>query len=192
MAETDQRPGDGRLGRRLASSTQVAYVILAQRGTIHLAMTQTPHHSTADSLKPFFHPRSIAVIGASRDRTHIGYRLLESLHGSRSAGSIIPVNPHATGIAGLPVFPSLRSVPGPVDLARIAVPPNSVLDVLDDCAEKQVKAAILITAGFAETGTSGISLELQLREKVRQHGIRLIGPNCFGLMNLDPAVRLNA
>jgi acetyl coenzyme A synthetase (ADP forming)-like protein len=155
-------------------------------------MTQSPQRSTVDSLKPFFHPRSVAVIGASRDRARIGYRLLESLQGSRFAGTIIPVNPHTTEIAGLPVFPSLRAIPGPVDLALIAVPPNAVLDIIDDCAAKQVTAAILITAGFAETGTSGISLEQELREKVRQHGIRLIGPNCFGLMNLDPAVRLNA
>ena len=155
-------------------------------------MPQSPQRSTVDSLKPFFHPRSVAVIGASRNRTHIGYRLLESLQGSRFAGTIIPVNPHATGLAGLPVFPSLRSIPGPVDLALIAVPPDAVLDVIDDCGAKQVPAAILITAGFAETGGSGTSLELELRAKVRQHGIRLIGPNCFGLMNLDPAVRLNA
>mgnify|MGYP001564566294 CR=1 FL=1 len=155
-------------------------------------MPQSPQRSTVDSLKPFFHPRSVAVIGASRDRTHIGYRLLESLQGSRFAGTIIPVNPYAIEIAGLPVFPSLRSIPGPVDLALIAVPPNAVLGIIDDCAAKQVQAAILITAGFAETGGSGISLEQQLREKVRQYGIRLIGPNCFGLMNLDPAVRLNA
>lgn len=144
------------------------------------------------SLRPFFHPRTVAVIGASRKTTHIGYRLLESLQGSRFAGTIIPVNPHATEIAGLPVFPSLRAIPVPVDLALIAVPPNAVLDVIDDCAAKQVPAAILITAGFAEIGEAGISLEQQLRAKVRQHNIRLIGPNCFGLMNLDPAVRLNA
>ena len=146
----------------------------------------------AESLKPFFCPCIVAVIGASRNRAHIGYRLIESLQGSRFAGTIIPVNPHATEIAGLPVFPSLRSIPGPVDLALIAVPPNTVLDIIDDCAAKQVTAAILITAGFAETGGSGTSLEQELRERVRQHGIRLIGPNCFGLMNLDPAVRLNA
>ncbi|MDO8356157.1 MAG: acetate--CoA ligase family protein [Nitrospirota bacterium] len=155
-------------------------------------MPQSPHRSTVDSLKPLFHPRSVAVIGASRETSHIGYRLLESLLGSRFAGTIVPVNPHATEIAGLPVFPSLRAIPGPVDLALIAVPPNAVLAVIDDCAAKQVPAAILITAGFAETGTLGISLEQQLQEKVRLHGIRLIGPNCFGLMNLDPAVRLNA
>jgi len=147
---------------------------------------------TADSLRPLFHPRTVAVIGASRTRTHIGGRLLESLQGSGFTGTIIPVNPHATEIAGLATFPSLQSIPGPIDLAIIAVPPDDVLAIIDDCAEKQIAAAILITAGFSETGGSGASLEQQLRQKIRQHGIRLIGPNCFGLMNLDPAIRLNA
>ncbi len=155
-------------------------------------MLQAPRHSPVESLTPFFHPRAIAVIGASRHATHIGYRLLESLQGGRFTGRIFPVNPQATEIAGLPAFPSLKSIPGPVDLAIIAVPPSSVLAVIDDCAAKQITAAILITAGFAETGGLGISLEQQLREKVLQQGIRLIGPNCFGLMNLDPTVRLNA
>ncbi|TKS61236.1 MAG: hypothetical protein EWM72_00723 [Nitrospira sp.] len=155
-------------------------------------MPQSPHRSTVESLKPFFHPRTVAVIGASRDPQSIGYRIVEALQGSRFVGAIFPINPHATEIAGLRVIPSLAAVPGPVDLAIIAVPPNAVLGVIDDCAAKQVPATILITAGFAETGGSGTSLEQHLREKVRQHGIRLIGPNCFGLMNLDPEVRLNA
>lgn len=155
-------------------------------------MADTPHPSTVDSLKPFFHPRAVAVVGASRHRTHIGYRLIESLQEGRFAGRIIPVNPLATEIAGLPAFPSLQSIPGPVDLALIAVPPNAVLGVIDDCAAKHIPAAILITAGFAETSSLGIALEQELHTTIRRHGIRLIGPNCFGLMNLDPAVRLNA
>jgi len=145
-----------------------------------------------ESLKPFFHPKTIAVVGASRERTAIGHRILESLQGSGFTGSIIPVNPHATEIAGLRTFPSLTAIPGPVDLAVIAVPSQLVLPVIDDCAAKQVPAAVLITAGFAETGGTGTLLEQRLDAKVRQHGIRLIGPNCFGLMNRDPAVRLNA
>ncbi|MFO0700842.1 MAG: acetate--CoA ligase family protein [Nitrospira sp.] len=148
--------------------------------------------NSLESLKPFFHPRTIAIVGASREEASIGYRLLEFLQGSRFAGSIFPVNPHATEIAGLRTFPSLRDIPVPVDLAVIAVPAKLVLSIIDDCAAKQVPAAILITAGFAETGGTGASLEELLRERVRYHGIRLIGPNCFGVMNLDPAVRLNA
>ncbi len=155
-------------------------------------MSSSTTDPTTDSLTPFFHPRAIAVIGASREPSHIGHRLLESIQNGGFTGTIIPVNPQATQIAGLPAFPSLKAIPGPVDLAVIAVPPQLVLAVIDDCAAKQVPAVILITAGFAETGGAGTSLERQLLEKVRQHGIRLIGPNCFGLMNLDPAVRLNA
>lgn len=146
----------------------------------------------AHSLAPFFRPRSVAVVGASREPSHIGHRLLESLLGGGFTGTIIPVNPLAAEIAGLHAVPSLTAIPGPVDLAVIAVPPRLVLAIIDDCAAKHVPAVILITAGFAETGGEGASLEQQLRGKVRQHGIRLIGPNCFGLMNLDPAVRLNA
>ncbi len=145
-----------------------------------------------ESLKPFFYPGSVAVIGASREEASIGYRLLESLQGSHFTGTIIPVNPHATEIAGLRTFPSLQDIPSQVDLAVIAVPAGLVLSIIDDCAAKQIPAAILITAGFAETGGIGTSLEEQLRERVRRYGIRLIGPNCFGLMNLDPAIRLNA
>ncbi len=155
-------------------------------------MPPSSDRSTARSLKPFFCPRSVAVIGASRDPGGIGHRILLSLLGSRFSGTIVPVNPHATDVAGLKAFPSLTAVPGLVDLAIVAVPPQLVLSVIDECAAHHVQAVILITAGFAETGGAGRSLEQQLQERVRRHGIRLIGPNCFGLMNLDPAVRLNA
>ncbi|HET7438248.1 MAG TPA: acetate--CoA ligase family protein [Nitrospira sp.] len=155
-------------------------------------MTGPSQQYDIESLKPFFRPRAVAVVGASREPAGIGHRILESLQGSGFTGSVIPVNPHATKIAGLRAFPSLPAIPDPVDLAIIAVPPSLVLRIIDDCAAKKVPAVVLITAGFAETGGSGTSLEQQLRDRVRRHGIRLIGPNCFGLMNLDPAVRLNA
>jgi acyl-CoA synthetase (NDP forming) len=144
------------------------------------------------SLRPFFHPRTVAVVGASRDPLGIGHRVIEALQTGRFTGTIIPVNPHAADIAGLRAAPSLAAVRGDVDLAVIAVPSDRVAGVVDECAAKRIPAAVLITAGFAETGGAGASLEAELREKVRRHGIRLIGPNCFGLMNLDPAVRLNA
>ena len=152
-------------------------------------------HAAGDGpalLRPFFHPRSVAVIGASRDPRGIGCRVIESLQRGRFAGTIIPVNPHADEIRGLRVAPSLSAVPEAVDLAVVAVPSDAVLAVIDECAAKRVPAAIIITAGFAETGDAGASLEEALRERVRRHGIRLIGPNCFGLMNTDPAVRFNA
>ena len=148
--------------------------------------------ATTASLRPFFHPQSVAVIGASRDPKHIGYRLLEALATNRYRGSIYPVNPKTTEIAGIRSYPSVPAIPEPVDLAVIAVPRDTVLSVVDECAAKGVRACVVITAGFAEIGTEGAALQHQLVEKVRQHGMRMIGPNCFGLLNTDPNVRLNA
>ena len=156
------------------------------------AQPASPHSRAGSPLTPFFQPRSVAVVGASRDPAGIGHRILLALLGSRFSGSIFPVNPHAAEIAGLKAFPSLTAAPGPVDLAIIAVPPALVLSVIDDCAAAHVPAVVLITAGFAETGGSGLALEQHLQAAIRRHGIRLIGPNCFGLMNLHPDVRLNA
>ncbi|TKB77932.1 MAG: GNAT family N-acetyltransferase [Nitrospira sp.] len=148
--------------------------------------------ATVASLRPFFHPRSIAVIGVSRDPAHIGYRLLETLLDSRFQGDIYPVNPSAVEIQGLRVWPSLRDIPGPVDLAIIAVPAAAVMTVVHDCTAKEVRALVVITAGFAETGAAGRALQDQLVAHVRQAGMRMVGPNCFGLVNTDPFVRLNA
>ena len=145
-----------------------------------------------ESLNPFFQPRSVAVVGASRERAAIGHRIIESLQGGGFRGSIIPVNPHAAEIAGLRAFPSVQAIADPVDLAVIAVPAHLVLAVIDDCAAKRVPAVILITAGFAETGEAGAMLEGHLRERARRYGIRVIGPNCFGVMNLNHSIRLNA
>ncbi|MDR4470744.1 MAG: CoA-binding protein [Nitrospira sp.] len=155
-------------------------------------MSRSSAESGSASLKAFFYPYTIALVGATREETGIGHRILESLQNGGFTGSVIPVNPHATEIAGLRTFPSLRDIPSPVDLAIIAVPAGLALSIIDDCAAKQIPAAIVITAGFSETGDIGTSLEEQLRERVHRYGIRLIGPNCFGLMNLDPAIRLNA
>jgi acetate---CoA ligase (ADP-forming) len=148
--------------------------------------------ATTASLRPFFYPQSVAVIGASRDPKSIGFRLLEALITARFQGAVYPVNPKATEIAGLDVYPSLQSVPRPVDLAVIAVPSEKVLPVVEDCASVGVRALVVITSGFAEVGPEGSALQRQLVEKVRQHGMRMIGPNCFGILNTDPSVRLNA
>ena len=110
--------------------------------------------ATTASLRPFFHPQSVAVIGASRDPKHIGYRLLEALATNRYRGSIYPVNPKATEIAGIRTYRSVPAIPEPVDLAVIAVPRDSVLSVVDDCAAKGVRACVIITAGRV-TGALG-------------------------------------
>lgn len=148
--------------------------------------------ATIASLRPFFHPQTVAVVGASRDPHSIGHRLLAALVAGRFRGTIYPVNPNASELLGLHVFPSLRAVPGSVDLAVVAVPRDAVLDIADDCAAKQARALIVITAGFAEAGPEGAALQRRLVDRVRRHGMRMVGPNCFGLLNTEPDVRLNA
>lgn len=148
--------------------------------------------ATTASLLPLFHPRTVAVIGASRSPQSIGYRLLDALQSNGFRGRCYAVNPHASTIAGVDTFPSLHALPEPADLAVIAVPKDSVLSVVDDCAATGVRALVVITAGFAEVGDEGRRLQAQLLDKVRQHGMRMVGPNCFGILNTDPEVRLNA
>jgi acetyl coenzyme A synthetase (ADP forming)-like protein len=148
--------------------------------------------ATAASLRPFFHPNAVAVVGASRNPTSIGTRLLNAVIAAGFHGAVYPVNPKASAIGSLRAYRSLGDLPEAPDLAVIAVPRDAVLNVIDDCAARGVRAVIVITAGFSEIGTDGSELQRQLAEKVRGHGMRMVGPNCLGLLNTDPAVRLNA
>jgi acetyl coenzyme A synthetase (ADP forming)-like protein len=148
--------------------------------------------ATAESIKPLLVPRAVAVIGASRDPVKIGARVLRGLQQAGYGGPIYPVNPGASDVGGLRTFASARELPAGVDLAIIAVPPACVLPAVDDCAAAGVKSLCVITAGFAETGPEGRTLQDALTERVRGNGMRMVGPNCMGLLNLDPAVRLNA
>ncbi|HSQ58529.1 MAG TPA: GNAT family N-acetyltransferase, partial [Gemmata sp.] len=148
--------------------------------------------ATVASLLPLFKPRSVAVVGASRETAAIGFRILDALVKEGFAGPIYPVNPKASTIAGVKAYPSVSAIPGPVDLAVISVPSAAVLGVVDDCAARGVRALVVITAGFAEVGRAGVELQHHLLAKVRGHGMRMVGPNCLGILNADPAVRLNA
>lgn len=148
--------------------------------------------STKASLVPFFRPQAVAVIGASRNAQSIGSRVLHNLVRTGFAGPVFPINPHARSIASIPAYPSIGDVPCPVDLAVIAVPQPLVMGVVDECAAKGVRALVILTAGFAETGPEGRALQEQLVEKVRGHGMRMVGPNCLGMLSMDPAVNLNA
>jgi acetyl coenzyme A synthetase (ADP forming)-like protein len=148
--------------------------------------------ATTASLRPFFRPKSVAVVGASRDPTSIGYRILEALVLNNFQGPVYPVNLHASVVGCIRAYPSVRDLPESVDLAIVAVPREAAPQVVDDCAARGVRALVVITAGYAEVGADGRQLQQQLVEKVRGYGMRMIGPNCFGLLNTDPAVQLNA
>ncbi len=148
--------------------------------------------ATVASLRPLLEPRSVAVIGASRRSTSIGRRVLHAIVSAGFNGAIYPVNPETTELDGLKVYASARHLPPGVDLAVVAVPAAAVPAVVDDCAAAGIKALVMITAGFAEAGTAGWAAQEALTDQVRKHGMRMVGPNCMGLFNTKPSVRLNA
>jgi acetyl coenzyme A synthetase (ADP forming)-like protein len=148
--------------------------------------------AAAASMRPFFEPDVVAVIGANRSRGRIGSEILHNIIASGFGGRVVPVHPEAVEIEGLRAVRRVSEIDGAVDLAVIAVPATTVLATVDDCLAKGVKALVVITAGFGETGASGAELEAQLVERIRAAGVRMIGPNCMGIINTDPAVKLNA
>ncbi|HXD85140.1 MAG TPA: GNAT family N-acetyltransferase [Urbifossiella sp.] len=148
--------------------------------------------ATVASLAPFFKPRGVAVIGASRQLATVGRCIFDGLLAASFTGPVYPINSQATELAGRKCYSNVRDVPDPVDLAIIAVPAAAVLGVVDDCAARGIRALVVLAAGFAETGRAGSELQKVLVERVRGHGMRRVGPNCLGLLNTDPAVRLNA
>jgi len=144
------------------------------------------------SLNPLFHPESIAVIGASRNPGTIGYQIVDNLvrHGFR--GTIYPVNPNARSVHSFPAYPSVGAIPEVVDMAVVVVPKELVLDVAEECGRVGVKGIVVISAGFREVGGEGVTREKQLVEVVQRHGMRLVGPNCMGLLNTTEGVCMNA
>ncbi|HSD89017.1 MAG TPA: GNAT family N-acetyltransferase [Kofleriaceae bacterium] len=142
------------------------------------------------SLRPVFAPTSIAVIGASRTPGTIGRAILDNLIRDGFRGEIFIVNEHAKEVAGRPCFPSVTAIGKPVDLAIVSVPARAVEGVIRECAQHGVRAAVIITAGFAEAGEA--DTEERLRQIARAAGMRIVGPNCMGVLAMDPAVRMNA
>ena len=136
-----------------------------------------------DSLTPFFNPHGVAVVGVSHDPTKLGYGLARNLVQSGYTGAVHFVNPRGGVLLGRPVYVALDAVPDPVDLAVLLVPPSAVPDTLHACGERGIHAAIIATGGFREIGPEGAALETRCLEIARQYGIRLVGPNCIGLMD---------
>jgi acetate---CoA ligase (ADP-forming) len=141
-------------------------------------------------LDKFFCAQSIAVVGASRSPGKIGYDILWNILEYGYEGSVYPINPGASEILGKKAYPSLLDVSGEIDLAVIVVPPKNVLEIIDQCGAKRVDSAIIITAGFKESGIEGSRLELELIRRAREAGTRFIGPNCLGM--IDTHSKINA
>ncbi|CCH29063.1 GNAT family N-acetyltransferase [Actinosynnema sp. NPDC047251] len=146
----------------------------------------------ARSVHNLLNPKSVAVIGASTDRTKIGHAVLTNLLEGDFHGPVYPVNAEHRSVRGVRAYPSVLEIPDDVDLAVVAVPAASVDEVMDACLAKGVKALVVVTSGFGETGPDGSLAERRLAAEARAHGMRVVGPNALGVLNTDPAVRLNA
>lgn len=146
----------------------------------------------ARSVRNVLHASSVAVIGASSDPSKIGHAVLRNLLRSDFAGPVYPVNPQVRSVSGVRAYPTVADIPDVVDLAVVAVPAAGVAEVTDQCRAKGVKALLVITSGFGETGVDGLSAERRLVTEARAHGMRVIGPNALGVVNNAPDVRMNA
>lgn len=141
-------------------------------------------------LEAIFAPQSVAIVGASPDPSKLGHRVLRNIVDNGYAGHIFPIHPTAPSVLDLPAFPSISAVPEPIDLAVIVVPPQAVLSVVEECGKHEVRGLVVITAGFKEVGGAGKDLERKLIDLVRAYGMRMVGPNCLGI--IDTTTKLNA
>src|SRR6478735_2673888 len=148
------------------------------------------HPQRNQPLDVFFSPKSVAVIGATENPGSVGRTLLWNLVTNPFGGTVYPVNPKRPNVLGIKAYPDIASVPDRVDLAVIVTPAPTVPDLVAQCVEAGVRGAIVISAGFKETGRAGAELERQVLEQARRGRMRIIGPNCLGVMN--PLTGLNA
>jgi acetyl coenzyme A synthetase (ADP forming)-like protein len=158
------------------------------------AMTQFEEReakAAASAVRAILEPQTVAVIGASRDEDSIGGRLLRNLLTHPFEGTVYPVNPSAPAVQGIKAYATIEEIPGSVDIAFIAVKAPLVSEVAEACGRKGVRGLVVISAGFAEIGGDGPARQRELLEICRRWGMRLVGPNCMGVINTDPAVALN-
>jgi acetyltransferase len=140
-------------------------------------------------LDSLFYPRAVAIVGASSKELHIGNRIVKNLLDFGYTGSIYPINPKADQIRGLKAYKSILDVPTDVDVAHMVIPAKFVPRAIDDCGQKGVKFVILNGGGFAEVGPEGAAIQKDCMAIAKRHGIRILGPNCQGIINTDPEVR---
>lgn len=151
-----------------------------------------PKKTKPHSLDALFRPNSIAVVGASRKVNQIGHQIVRNLVEGNFTGPVYPVNPSARVVHSAHCFPKVSAIPGDVDLAVIVVPATRVLDAVRDCGKKGVRGIVVITAGFSEVGGEGAKRQEQLLQLCKQFGMRLIGPNCMGILNTAEDFSMNA
>lgn len=139
-------------------------------------------------LEHFFSPKTVAVVGASREEGKVGHDLLKNLIRYGYKEKVYPVNPHADDILGIKTYTSLMEIHNTIDLAVIVVPAPHVGRVVDECNDKGIDSVIVISAGFKESGIDGASRERELLRKIKKYSIRMLGPNCLGLIDTQSAL----
>jgi acyl-CoA synthetase (NDP forming)/RimJ/RimL family protein N-acetyltransferase len=148
--------------------------------------------AASEAVRRLLSPRSVAVVGASRTPGTIGHELLRNLQRAGFEGPVWPVNPHADHVGSIRSVASILDIADDVDLAIVVVPAEAVAEVVEECGRKQVYGVVVLSSGFAEDGPEGAALEAEVLRVARTWGIRLVGPNCLGIINTDPSVRLHA
>lgn len=154
-------------------------------------MESREHRAEARSVQALLNPRSVVLVGASRHEGTVGHLLLKDMLAADFAGTLHVVHPEAGAVLGVPAHPRVADLPPPVDLAIIAVPAPAVNDVVQECAHAGVRGLVVVSAGFAETGAEGLERQRTLVRLARANGMRVVGPNSWGVINADPQVRLN-
>lgn len=178
--------------RSFADGTvHVHFPIAATESSIAVQRTRE-HVSEAASVARLLAPRSIAVIGAGRRSGTIGHEIFRNLLRAGFTGPVYPVNRKAVAVASVRAYSGILDVPDEVDLAIVCVPAAEVLDVVRECASRRVRGLVVISAGFAEVGQDRAGAEHELVELARRHGMRLVGPNCMGVVNTNPAIAMHA
>jgi len=178
------------LKRELASGVVEVAFPISSTEAYELSVEERDHTAVVASLRPFFEPQSVAVVGASPRRGTIGGELFRNVLQGDFAGAAYPVNPKGDAVAGVRGYAAVSEIPDPVDLAVISVPGEHVYAAAEDALRSGVRALVVISAGFAEIGSEGVERQERLLALVRAHGARLIGPNCLGIAVAGP--RLNA
>lgn len=172
----------------------VIHVLLGIEPTLEAqaAIEDRERRAEARSITRLLSPRTVAVIGASRQRGSLGHEAFRNILAGGFAGPAYAVNPSAPWVLSTRTYPSVLDIPDEIDLAVIAVPAPEVLSVVEQCVEKEVKGLVVISAGFAEVGDEGLELQRQIVDLARGNGMRLVGPNCMGVINTAPTVSLRA
>ncbi len=175
-----------------SSSVITAVLDIAPTPQALAAIDQRDRRAVIHSIEKLLKPQSIAVIGAARAHNTIGHQVFHNLISGGFNGPVFPVNPAATSIDNVKCFPTIEAIPSSIDLAIVAVPAATVADVIEECGRKRVGAVVIISAGFAEMGPQGASQQREVIRLAHSYGMRVLGPNCFGVINTDPATSMNA